>query len=81
MFKSQFNDLREFIEKLEKEGELKRIKTEVDWNLEIGAIMRKVHDVDGPAILFEKIKDYQRGFSFFGGGLGLFLLCVQTERS
>jgi len=33
-------DNREFIEKLESQGELKRIKAKVDWNLEIGAISR-----------------------------------------
>jgi len=67
-----FNDLREFIQKLEEEGELKRINAEVDWDLEIGAIMRKVHDVEGPAILFEKIKDYAKEFNFFCGGLGTY---------
>lgn len=29
-----YRDLREFIRKVEQEGELKRIKAEVDWNLE-----------------------------------------------
>ncbi len=33
-----FYSLREWIEKLESEGELNRIKAEVDWNLEIGGI-------------------------------------------
>ncbi|MBI4187082.1 MAG: UbiD family decarboxylase, partial [Chloroflexi bacterium] len=35
-----FKDLREFISRLEKEGELERIPEEVDWNLEAGAIVR-----------------------------------------
>ena len=33
-----FKDLREFIARLEKEGEVQRIEEEVDWNLEAGAI-------------------------------------------
>ena len=30
-----YRDLREFIDQLEKEGELQRIGAEVDWNLEL----------------------------------------------
>ena len=52
-----YRDLREFIAKLEEEGELHRIRREVDWYLELGAIMRKVYEKNGPACLFEKVKD------------------------
>ena len=41
---------------LEKHGHLLRIKTEVDPNLEIGEIHRRVFDAKGPALFFEKIK-------------------------
>ena len=51
------NDIHEFIDKLEKAGELKRVKTEVDTNLEIAEILRRVSYTNGPAILFENIKD------------------------
>ena len=37
-----FKDQREWIEKLEKEGELKKIKAAVDWDEEMGAITREV---------------------------------------
>ncbi len=50
-------DLREFISALERAGELKRVKKEVDWRFEIGTIMRRVFDERGPALLFEKVKD------------------------
>jgi len=33
-----FKDLRDFVARLEKEGELKRFTEEVHWNLEAGAI-------------------------------------------
>jgi 4-hydroxy-3-polyprenylbenzoate decarboxylase len=51
-------DLSEFIEKLEKAGELKRVKTQVDTNLEISEILSRVMYSNGPAILFENVKDY-----------------------
>ena len=53
------NDIHEFIDKLEKAGELKRVKTEVDTNLEIAEILRRVSYTNGPAILFENVKDYE----------------------
>ena len=47
-----YKDLHEFIERLEATGELKRIKTEVDWELEITEITDRVSKADGPALLF-----------------------------
>jgi len=52
-------DIHDFISKLEKNGELKRVKTQVDSNLEIAEIMRRQMYSNGPAILFENIKDYE----------------------
>jgi 4-hydroxy-3-polyprenylbenzoate decarboxylase len=51
-----YRDLREFIQKLEKEGELKRIPFEVDPVLEISEITDRVTKAGGPALLFEKPK-------------------------
>jgi 4-hydroxy-3-polyprenylbenzoate decarboxylase len=51
-----FNDIREFISKLEEEGELKRVKAEVDQDQELAAVMRKIQEADGPACLFENMK-------------------------
>jgi phenylphosphate carboxylase beta subunit len=51
-------DLRDFIKKCEAEGELKRIKAEVDWNLEMSHIAKLNEEAGGPALLFEKVKDY-----------------------
>ncbi|MEE8448580.1 MAG: UbiD family decarboxylase [Thermodesulfobacteriota bacterium] len=50
-----FQDLREFIDRLDKEGELARVKVEVDPKYEIGVIMRKVFDQRGKAVLFENV--------------------------
>ncbi|MDP6560882.1 MAG: UbiD family decarboxylase, partial [Candidatus Binatia bacterium] len=62
-----FNDLRGFINAIERAGDLARIKKEVDWDMEVGAISRRVFEQNGPALWFEKIKDYPRGFSILNG--------------
>lgn len=54
-----FRDRREWIDKLESEGELHRIKAEVDWNLELGLIGNVAFSKGFSALLFENIKDYQ----------------------
>src|SRR2546425_4872812 len=56
-----FMDLRQWIALLDKDGELRRIKAEVDWDREMGAIARRVLEKKGPALLFENIKGYRRG--------------------
>ncbi len=65
-----FKDHRDFFEVLEKEGELLRIKQEVDWDLEVGAIGRRVYETEGPCLLFERIKDYPDGFRISNGTTG-----------
>jgi 4-hydroxy-3-polyprenylbenzoate decarboxylase len=65
-----FNDHRDFFQTLEKEGELVRISQEVDWDLEVGAIGRRVYEREGPCLLFEKIKDYPEGFRISNGTTG-----------
>jgi 4-hydroxy-3-polyprenylbenzoate decarboxylase len=62
-------DLREFIEALDKSGDMVRIKRSVDWDLEVGAISRRACEAVGPATLFEKIKGYPKGFRILGGAL------------
>lgn len=54
-----FSDLREWLSFLEGQGELKRVRTEVHWDLELAAIVRKVGDNLGPGLLFENITDHQ----------------------
>ena len=51
-----FKDLRDFIDLLEKEGELVRVKTEVDPNLEVTEISDRTLRAGGPALLFENPK-------------------------
>ena len=54
-----YKDLREFISRLEKEGELRRITAEVDPVLEITEITGRVTRAGGPALLFERPKGAQ----------------------
>ncbi len=51
-------DTHEFIRELEKKNELKRIKVQVDSDLEIAEILRRGMYSNGPAILFENVKNY-----------------------
>lgn len=51
-------DNREFIARLEDCGELVKVKEEVDWDLEMAAITRRLCETKGPAALFENIRDY-----------------------
>ena len=48
-----YRDLRDFLKKLEKEGELERISAEVDPVLEITEVSDRVMKAGGPALLFE----------------------------
>ena len=56
-----FKDLREYIAELESRGLLKRIKTEVDCELEITEITDRVSKMEGEknvALLFENVRGY-----------------------
>src|SRR5690606_17685827 len=54
----KYKDLRDFIAQLEQRGELKRIRTEVDPNLEMTEICDRTLRAGGPALLFENPKGY-----------------------
>lgn len=53
-----FLDLRDYIDTLEEKGLLKRIKEEVDPNLEITEILDRAVKQGGPAIIFENVKGH-----------------------
>jgi len=54
----KYRDLRDFIELLEKQGELKRITAEVDPRLEMTEICDRTLRAGGPALLFENPKGH-----------------------
>jgi 4-hydroxy-3-polyprenylbenzoate decarboxylase len=62
-------DLREMLERIERAGELLRIPG-VDWNLEMGTLAEAVYQgakANPPAILFEDIPGYPKGFRVLSG--------------
>ncbi len=69
-----FGDLRGWIDALKKQDEIREVNSEVDWNVELGTVMRLAQGTgDGPALLFNNIKDYNganaRCRKLFGLGL------------
>jgi len=54
----KYHDLRDFIAQLEKIGELKRISVPVSTHLEMTEICDRVLRAQGPALLFENVKDH-----------------------
>src|SRR5438876_5519146 len=59
-----YKDLREFITRLEREGELKRIAAPVDVDLEITEITNRVSKGGGPALYFERPRSARDGRSY-----------------
>ena len=55
-----FDSLREYVESLEKVGQLRRIRTKVSVDLEIAEILRRVmYKNEGPALLFENVEGFK----------------------
>jgi len=52
-----FDDLRSFIRCLEENDLIRHVRKEVDWNLEIGAVVHETFQRHGPALLFDNVKD------------------------
>lgn len=78
-----FKDLREFMTLLEKEGELVRIKAEVDPVLEVTEIADRTLRSDGPALLFENPKGHSIPLlaNLFGNTKRIALAMGQTDIS
>ena len=53
-----YDDLRDWIRALDRAGELKKINTEVDPNLEVTEITDRVSKSGGPALLFQNLKGH-----------------------
>ena len=54
-----YRTLRECVDDLDRTGQLVRIKSEVDANLEVAAIQRRVYAAGGPAIYYERVRGCQ----------------------
>jgi UbiD family decarboxylase len=62
--------LRDYLDALAAIGELVTVEREVDWNLEIGAIIRRCYETGAPAALFQRIKGIEPGFRVLGAPAG-----------
>ncbi len=63
-----YRDLREWLERVERLGELKRIDG-AHWNMEIAAIteLARMESKEKPALLFDHVPDYAPGFRVLAG--------------
>jgi 4-hydroxy-3-polyprenylbenzoate decarboxylase len=63
-----YKSLKACLDDLEKNNHLIRIKEEVDPNLEMAAIHLRVHEMGGPALLFENVKgsEFKCASNIFG---------------
>ena len=63
-----YKSLKESLIDLEKTGQLLRIPFEVDPDLEMAEIHRRIFDAQGPALLFENVKgsNYQAASNLYG---------------
>ena len=64
--------MRDFVKQCEESGVLKRVKAEVDWNLELSHIAKLNEEKSGPALLFENVKGYKTPV--------ITSVCTTTER-
>src|SRR5690349_17872069 len=64
--------LRSWLEDRDAAGQLRCVRAKVDWDEEIGAIARANLAQAGPALLFERIADYEKGrcTKFMTSGVG-----------
>jgi 4-hydroxy-3-polyprenylbenzoate decarboxylase len=65
---ARWPDLQSFLWHLERQGELRRVRVEVDPNLEITEIATRVVREEGPALLFERVRGstYPLAINIFG---------------
>ncbi|HEY0806867.1 MAG TPA: UbiD family decarboxylase, partial [Pseudonocardiaceae bacterium] len=64
-------DLRAFLAELAAMDDLVTIESEVDWNLELGAVIRRSYDLRAPAPLFTNITGIEAGYRALGAPGGL----------
>ncbi len=65
-----FTDLRDYIARLEYEGEIQKIDDEVQPVFEVGAVLRRSYDLRAPAPLFTRLRGFP-GHRLFGAPIGL----------
>ncbi|MGD0230574.1 MAG: phenylphosphate carboxylase subunit alpha [Syntrophorhabdales bacterium] len=66
-----YKDNRTYIDALLETGDAITVNQEVDWDLEMGAIVRRTCEKKGPAVLFKNVKDYP-GFDVIGAPIATY---------
>jgi phenylphosphate carboxylase alpha subunit len=66
-----YKDNRSYLEALLETGDAITVNEEVDWDLEMGAIVRRTCEKKGPAVFFKNIKDYP-GFECIGAPIATY---------
>jgi 4-hydroxy-3-polyprenylbenzoate decarboxylase len=61
-----YHDLREFMTACKQAGEMVTVEREVDWNLEMGAVCRRIAEIGAPAVHMKKIRGCPEGWSVLG---------------
>ena len=51
-----YSDMREFLARLQEEGELGTVRKEVDPKYELGALCKTAHERGRKALLFERVR-------------------------
>jgi len=65
-----FSDLRDYISRLEYEGEVQRIDDEVQPVFEVGAVLRRSYELRAPAPFFTRLRGFPE-HRIFGAPIGL----------
>src|ERR1051325_5660601 len=65
-----FSDLRDYISRLEYEGEVQRTDDEIQPVFEIGAVLRRSYELRAPAPLFTRLRGFP-DHRVFGAPIGL----------
>jgi 4-hydroxy-3-polyprenylbenzoate decarboxylase len=63
-------DFRDYVDRLEREGELQKISAEVQPVFEVGAVIRRSHELRSPAPFFTQLRGFP-GHRLLGSPLGL----------
>ncbi|MFB7813547.1 UbiD family decarboxylase [Paenibacillus chitinolyticus] len=69
--KKPIKSFRDYVETLDRYGDLFTVDQETDWNLEMGAMIRYAYELPSPAPLFTKVKDSAPGFRVLGAPVGI----------
>lgn len=68
---NHIRDIRDYIALLKTYGEIVEVTQQVDWNLEAGAIIRRVNETGAPAPVFTDIAGSEPGLRILGAPAGV----------